>query len=507
MSLYLEDVPHHRSLEQLEQSAATGCPLCKLIFTEINRKLVQKDETVDPAIWKSSPITPRGGQYIVDDEDTEPGGMFWIKARCDCAGPFAYAYFSLYPDPEGVPVPEDIVIVRKVQAPEQNFGLRGQPPRPIGEDSAKLEETSTDQTDRYMTLSHCWAPTPNLVIRTTKATLPQHLQQIPLTALTNTFGDAVHDDADDWARESAKMGFIYANSYLTITAAASSDSTHGYFYHNHDSKSSLQPAKIKCTTPSGPGHVFLRPNLGDFLTLHQSPLHARAWVKQERILSLRTVHYHTDQMLDHLPFGLLWRKTREWLKPAPTYRTPTWSWSAWDGRASFYNEADLEEYATRWVSAVDEIDAVVNPSGIDPKGRLSSGFLKATGQLKAADKRMDPKAAGYQKLPNVIGSLNLTVDYLTTEGVILKLAFSDEECRPGGGAVYCLRVALVDNESGEKMPSLSLALLLEPTSVEGEYRGIGIGEQREVGTGKYEGPLSSQPRFFAGVPKTTVIIV
>ncbi|KAK4452692.1 heterokaryon incompatibility protein [Podospora aff. communis PSN243] len=638
----LEDVPHHRSLEQLEQAAASGCPLCILIFNELTRKLAS-EEPLDPATWKASPITLRGVQYVVDDEDTEPGGIFWIKARCDRAGPLAYAYFSLYPDPEGIPIPEDIVIGRKVLPPQENFNLLRQwiqhcetnhsacaasgplPTRVInvgqaGEDFVRLEETSPDQTDRYMTLSHCWGPTPHLVIRTTKATLPEHLQRIPLTALTNTFRDAVHvtravgmkyvwidslcivqDDADDWARESAKMGFIYANSYLTVAAAASPDSTGGCFHHNQGDKPALQPARIKCTTPDGLGHVFLRPRLGDFLTLHQSPLHTRAWVKQERILSPRTIHYDTDQMLwecresracesgvpesafvtqrriwdgrlhfgegeqqestsrrafwwdwydlvesytthgltkgedklpalsglatmlerasgggdryvaglwrDHLPFGLLWRKYKDWMKPAPTYRAPTWSWSAWDGLASFYNEADLEGYTLRWVSAVEGIEAVVKPSGLDPKGRLSSGFLKVTGQLKAADERMDPSVAGYQKLPGVMESLNLTVDYLTTKGVIFGLAFFDEEYRPGGGPVYCLRLALVDNESGDKMPSLFLALLLQPTGVNGEYRRIGIGEQREVGTGRYEGPLSSQSDFFAGVPKTTITVV
>ncbi|KAK0644285.1 heterokaryon incompatibility protein-domain-containing protein [Cercophora newfieldiana] len=633
----LEDVPHHRSLEALQHSADTGCPLCKLIFNEISRELA-KEGPLGPAIWKTSPITLRGVQYVVDDEDSEPGGIFWIKARCDRAGPLAFAYFSLYPDPDGVPVPEDIVIGRKIQPPQQNFDLLRQwirhceanhtactasgplPTRVInvgqvGEDFVKLEETIPTQTDRYMTLSHCWGATPHLVIRTTKATLPEHLQSIPLTALTNTFRDAVHvtravgikyiwidslcivqDDEQDWARESAKMGFIYANSYLTVAAAASADSTGGCFHYM--STPPPQPARIKCTTPSGLGHVFLCPRLGDFLTLHKSPLHTRAWVKQERILSPRTIHYDRDQMLwecresracesgvpesafvtqkwiwdgrlhfekgeqrpsrgafwwdwydlvesytthgltkgedklpalsglaqtleaatggsyvaglwrDHLPFGLLWRKAGEWLRPAPTYRAPTWSWAAWDGRAMFYNVVDLEGDAVRVIPDVEGIEAVVTPSGVDPRGRLASGFLKITGQLKAADERMDPTAAGYRKLPGVMESLNLTVDYLTKDGGIFAIAFFDEGYRPGRGPVYCLRIARMESKrSGESMPSLFLALLLEPTGREGEYRRIGIGEQREVGTGRHDGPISSQPDFFAGVPKTTITIV
>jgi len=635
--LTLEDVPHHRSLEQLEKAAALNCPLCRLIFDALTPKLAE-EPPLDPTIWKSSPITLRGVQYV--DEDSECGGIFWIKARCDRAGPLAFAYLSLYPDeedPDSVPVPEDIVIGRKVQPPEQNFNLlrgwiqhceanhstcaaRGSLPTRVinvgkgGEDFVKLEETHPDQPDRYMTLSHCWGPTPHLVIRTTKATLAQHQQQIPLSALTNTFRDAVHvtravgikyiwidslcivqDDEQDWARESAKMGFIYANSYLTVAAAASPDSTGGCFHHN--GKLQVQSARIRCTTPAGLGHVFLCPRLGDFLTLHESPLHTRAWVKQERILSPRTIHYDGDQMLwechesracesgvpesafvvqhriwdgrlrlegdeqqtsrrswwwdwydlvesytthgltkgedklpalsgmaqtlesatggsyvaglwrDHLPFGLLWRKAGPWLKPAPTYRAPTWSWSAWDGKSSFYNEADLEGYSTRVFSTVGIVEAVVTPLGLDPRGKLASGFLKITGQLKAADERMDPGAPGYQQFPVMNESLKLTVDYLTANGAIFGLAFFDEEYRPGRSPVYCFRIARMESSLEERLPSLFLALLLEPTGVENEYRRIGVGEQREVGTGRHEGPVASQPDFFAGVPNGTITII
>ena len=655
----LEDVRHQPSLSKLEHSALTeNCPLCKLILSSIQSNLTEAGEgPIDASIWESSsPIILRGVQYIVDDEDTEPGGLFWIKARCDRAGPFAHAYFSLYPDdedPDSAPVPEDVVIGKRVRRPEENHELlRGWirdceakhtscvatgplPTRVInvgeeGDDFVRLEVTdpaATPEANKYMTLSHCWGPTPELVIRTTKATLPQHLTRIPLSDLTNTFRDAVHvtravgvkhiwidslcivqDDADDWARESAKMGFIYANSYLTVAAAASPDSRGGCFHHYSPPSQSLPPARIKCTTPpGGKGHVFLRPRLRDFLTLHKAPLHTRAWVKQERILSPRTVHYDADQMLwecregrvcesgvpesafvtqrriwdgrlhfeqhgeeeeerhggnrrrafwydwydlvesytthgltkgedklpalsglaqtletasggsyvaglwrDHLPFGLLWRKAGEWLKPAPTYRAPTWSWAAWDGRASFYGEVDLDGHSTKVIPTVEDIEAVVQPLGLDPRGRLASGSLKITGQLKPADERTDPRSPGYRKLAGVMESLKLTVDFLTADGgsTAFGIAFFDEEYRPGEGPVYCLRIARMESALGEPLPSLFLALLLRPTGRNrDEYRRIGIGEQREVGVGRLEGPVERQPDFFAGVEMGRVTIV
>ncbi|KAK3380954.1 heterokaryon incompatibility protein [Podospora didyma] len=624
----LQDIPHHRSLEQLETAAASSCRLCKLFLDALMPSL----KNADPDIWKDSPIILRGIQHL--DDDYEPQGIFWLKVRCDRAGFGAYAYFSLYPDdhdPKSASIPENMIIGKKIEPPEQNIDLLSRwiadcqtnhsscsasakgplPTRVInvgtsGSPSVRLETTTPDQTDHYMTLSHCWGPNPHLVLRTTKATLPSHLDSIPISKLTKTFRDAisvtrsvgvtylwidslciVQDDEDDWARESAKMGSIYANSYLTVAAAGSSDPTQGCF-HPRPTPPADHHARVRCTAPdNGVGHVFIRPRVRDFKTLDQSPLHTRAWVTQERILSPRTVHYDTDQMLwecresrvcesgvpesafeaqrlkwdgrlhlrypytrangsgqrdfwwdwydlvqsyttfgltkgedklpalsglaetlernaggggryvaglwkDHMAVGLLWRKYGPFLQLAPGgYRAPTWSWASWDGHVCFHSEADFGSTDGHITCDfdVDSLQTEAVPSGLDPRGKLASGYMEIAGRIKAADARVDPSAPDYEKLPGVMESLGLVVDYLRSNGVVFGLAWYDGEYTPErcNRPVHCLRLVRRDGA-----PSVFHALLLEETDTKCEYRRIGMGEYRP-----YTAATETDVDFFA----------
>jgi len=163
----------------------------------------------------------------------------------------------------------------------------------------------------YIALSHCWGSDP--VIRTTRETLVQHQHQLPMDSLPKTFQDAViitrklnmpylwidslcivQDDVRDWEEQSAIMGQYYSQSYLTIAAAASRDSSGGCFL--------LRPTdthvRVKCSVNDTQiGYVFIREKPKGFEELDQSVLNTRAWVAQERLLSPRTIHYDADQML------------------------------------------------------------------------------------------------------------------------------------------------------------------------------------------------------------------
>jgi hypothetical protein len=144
----------------------------------------------------------------------------------------------------------------------------------------------------------------------------------------------VQDDAADWEAEAANMAAIYQNAYVTIAAAASTDSYYGCF-PKRASDSYVSPATrslgydtpreatgpdacsmsyLDATNPSKrftmhffeewlPGssfHKLQRNEIGKFGKrfdpIAAEPLSTRGWTLQERVLSPRTIHYATDQL-------------------------------------------------------------------------------------------------------------------------------------------------------------------------------------------------------------------
>ncbi|KAL9564791.1 hypothetical protein ACKAV7_011243 [Fusarium commune] len=120
----------------------------------------------------------------------------------------------------------------------------------------------------------------------------------------------VQDDKDDWAREAVKMASIYQNALVTISADSSQDAKAGL--HNERSSSILNEkdsmkicSKLSTDEESS---IFLFPDqetkidrsainlrdLGDLVS--HCALRDRGWTMQERILSLRIIHYASDQL-------------------------------------------------------------------------------------------------------------------------------------------------------------------------------------------------------------------
>ena len=101
---------------------------------------------------------------------------------------------------------------------------------------------------RYTTLSHCWGPPGTKgPLRTTKENEQAHLDGIPLRAIPQSFKDAmlvtrklgvrylwidslciIQNSKVDCELESDNMGEIYSNSFLTIAAADSQNSSGGF---------------------------------------------------------------------------------------------------------------------------------------------------------------------------------------------------------------------------------------------------------------------------------------
>ncbi|KAI1199185.1 heterokaryon incompatibility protein-domain-containing protein [Nemania serpens] len=163
------------------------------------------------------------------------------------------------------------------------------------------------KTEKYLCLSHCWGL--QQIITTTKATLEDRMREIDANELPATFSDAIRmtrqfeidyiwidslciiqDDAADWERESAQMGSIYRNAYLTLAATKSSSSTGGLFAKTPD-------FEVSGTTPTGEDYFLVfREMIYHELshsgsTASRFPLMTRAWVYQERMLSSRILHF------------------------------------------------------------------------------------------------------------------------------------------------------------------------------------------------------------------------
>ncbi|KAI1374788.1 HET-domain-containing protein [Hypoxylon crocopeplum] len=207
-------------------------------------------------------------------------------------------------------------------------GLDGSPVRIMSGNSKRAH---------YMCLSHCWGQERPLM--TTTRTLSSFTDQIPWSTIPTTFKDAIsfarklaiqyiwidslciiQDSPEDWAAESSKMADIYRNSYVTIAATASKDSTGGLNPGGtRQQATSLKgrtaldkPFSIQCyyamapQTPAGegtPNRVIQHPipsisALEDFgETIPLFPLLTRGWVFQERLLSPRFLHFGRDELL------------------------------------------------------------------------------------------------------------------------------------------------------------------------------------------------------------------
>jgi hypothetical protein len=190
-----------------------------------------------------------------------------------------------------------------------------------GSEDPYLYESGGQQAD-YIALSHCWGKNP--VIMTTQNTLNSRKAAIEWSSLPKTFQDTIgltrqfgvkylwidslciiQDDTADWRCEASRMGTVYQNACLVISAAGASDSRQGFLNLR------AQPQEIQATDADGHSasvfartwepldHARFSKRLGstsmkaemNVVSEHQLPLFKRAWVLQERLLAKRVLHY------------------------------------------------------------------------------------------------------------------------------------------------------------------------------------------------------------------------
>jgi hypothetical protein len=182
----------------------------------------------------------------------------------------------------------------------------------------------------YVTLSHCWGRS-DLILKTTCINIQDRYEGIGISDLPPTFRDAVlltqhvgirylwidslciiQDDERDWETESSKMADIYSNCLFCIAATGSADSSGGCFFDRwttqgmFSSRTPMIALKVSTQVSSPECPIFVRPVIQsahkDFLIEHggqyfAQPLLKRAWVFQERILPVRTISFHEEEMV------------------------------------------------------------------------------------------------------------------------------------------------------------------------------------------------------------------
>jgi len=178
-------------------------------------------------------------------------------------------------------------------------------------EAGKIRLVATGNKDTpYVTLSYCWGKNRTQPGRTTTPNMNQRLAApFDLNDQPKTIQEAVwvarnlgfrylwadslcivQDDDNDKSVQIGDMHRIYSAAYLTISAARSNDSDHGFLANLCPPPSTA--VRIKCLLPNyQAGSVILSKH-----TIHPDPLHQRAWALQEHLLSNRLLIFGTNNL-------------------------------------------------------------------------------------------------------------------------------------------------------------------------------------------------------------------
>jgi hypothetical protein len=306
---------HHAQLGALRKSARAGCHLCSLldaydsdftyVYDESDRKpyvlkvIYAKNHDEGPGVLAlQAKGLPTKATYLMfeetkyeitgtlehdrtDLEDVLAMGRQWLKTCTE-----THKACGARSEGESTFLPTRLVKVIGDGRSAQSISL-------------SLRDEISPGT-KYLTLSHCWGGAD--IVKLTEASLKDFQTDIPLSRLPKNFLDAVHvttaleyeyiwidslciiqDSAQDWKREAATMGSVYLYSECTIAAISSKDSYGGCFTTR--SAQSFMPCQLIPKSDARPG-VYAEN------WQHQpEPLHTRAWVVQERALSVRTLNF------------------------------------------------------------------------------------------------------------------------------------------------------------------------------------------------------------------------
>jgi len=171
-----------------------------------------------------------------------------------------------------------------------------------------VESTSVDPLVEYLALSYCWGTSMPDAAKTTRATLAENKVRLKRGKLPRTFRHffeiarclnvryiwidslcIIQDSTEDWLREVAAMGRIYAGAVCTIAAESAKDCSGGIW---------LEPRLRTVNDSHSPTYEDMtqEDNIRNYLSVcdqrfHKSPLQNRGWSLQEREVSHRILHF------------------------------------------------------------------------------------------------------------------------------------------------------------------------------------------------------------------------
>ncbi|KAM0254702.1 hypothetical protein ACHAQJ_006483 [Trichoderma viride] len=177
----------------------------------------------------------------------------------------------------------------------------------------------------YIALSHCWGGRIESILTTN--TYEDYQKALPISEIPANFKDAfriakelgiqyvwidslciIQDSKEDWQIESSKMGWVYLNATLTVSALVSANSAMGVLKNNKNRfPGAPKPARLRIYEDKlKDGEVEVEwksqdeENLGRLLGI-ECALTSRGWTLQEYILSPRNLLYGGRQIYWRCP--------------------------------------------------------------------------------------------------------------------------------------------------------------------------------------------------------------
>lgn len=190
-----------------------------------------------------------------------------------------------------------------------------------------------DRIGSYAALSYCWGKPGSQDYLTTNENLVLRQKAVDISTFPKTFNDAivvcryldirflwidslciVQDSKIDWQTQSERMGDIYSNAALTISAAAGEDS-HAGLFANRDPRKTY-PCALDVQYPKEDRVITKGVYLmcRDWYMPEPAYLDTRGWTFQEKYLSTRTLSFSKTEIYwncasktasEGLPMGLI----------------------------------------------------------------------------------------------------------------------------------------------------------------------------------------------------------
>ncbi|KAK1749578.1 heterokaryon incompatibility protein-domain-containing protein [Echria macrotheca] len=337
-------------LVDIRRSGERGCRVCQGIFEGLRQKCAGREHLAgitwqDWSQWFSFEVKKDKKDIVYPDNPVAYSADFRLFYDCDTptpADPKSISPFVIKnPNPASLVDAKSYVRAIKILMDDCARRHKECIPRPIPHDaplparmlritdsggahpSVQLVEFPTRED--YICLSHCWGQVRPECI-TTQASYSRNKAGIPWRTIPRTFQDAItithllgkqylwidsmciiQGDEADWRSEASKMCSIYENAALTLMATRAANAHDGL----------LPPPLALFTheipTPGLPGRLVLAQQTHEHLervparpqSYHGTrfPLLHRAWVFQERCLSLRVAHFTAEGVVYECPGG------------------------------------------------------------------------------------------------------------------------------------------------------------------------------------------------------------